>query len=706
MAEEDVQQATDIKTENNNGLVAGTLERCQVYLGGFRSQENSMEDFINSLIFDGMDYRRHDIKIAVDKTCSWLINHTQYKEWRSKQNGMLCLMGNPGTGKSTLMKYVSDYAPKGGFFSTKVQHLSFFFHARGHELQKSLSGLCRSLLCQLFRQYPDLLKDNARSYQGKRTTLKPENYEWGDQELQSLLLDSLRSVLMKYHFILMVDALDECDNDQKVEFLEGVLSGCSRSPNKLSILFSCRPYPAIPYHGSKIHIDKENKEDVKRYICHRLGDEKDLPKLHDTILRGSEGNFQWAVFVIGQIQNAYTNGRSFAEIEKEISETPSGLTAVYDHTIQKLNLKSQEEKSRSLQLFKWVYFASRPLLLTELRLAVAIDINSQPTSLKRCVQPSSFDKDEEQMKKSIVSLSGGLAEVVNNGGRQMVQFIHQSVRDYLIDTGLQKLGDSSQPLTESGIGTIHHHLSEICIRYLVLIDNLPVKSGYPSASSWDIWTWHRDHGFSISEILLMWMQAWELYYDLSEAQDLIFIHGRELEREFPLAKYAIREWLFHARIAEEKGCSLEDLWDLLDGPQSSKILSQLGSLPDLNYNYFPEGSTLLHIGSKHKLESVFSNARMQHIGIDKIDKEDRRGRTPLSYAAEAGFKKGVKSLLENGANPDSNCLHGITPFEYAELRDEWEVFELIREARANVAIQRGVDRETNSGWGLDGFLSS
>jgi ABC-type ATPase involved in cell division len=70
--------------------------------------------------------------------------------------GFLWIKGNPGTGKSTLMKLLFEKAKvntKGDFLQIT---LSFFFLIQGTVKEKSITGLYHSLLYQIFEKAIDL----------------------------------------------------------------------------------------------------------------------------------------------------------------------------------------------------------------------------------------------------------------------------------------------------------------------------------------------------------------------------------------------------------------------------------------------------------------------------------------------------------------------------------------------------------------------
>lgn len=600
-----------------------------------------------------MNYRHDDIKVAAPGTCSWVFQHSAYKQWRSNEGGMLCLVGNPGSGKSTLMKYVSSRASKGGWFSAKTLQLSFFFTARGHELQRSHSGLYRSVLCQLLRECPSLLAETTKPWQR-------EGQSCG-QALFALLLSSLCRVLEEYQVVLMVDALDECDGSQTLGCFKDLLSGCSQSRNTLRILFSCRPFPPIPYNGPKICIHDENKEDVKRYIRSELvGNERDLTMLHDTILACSEGNFQWAFCAIQQIIDLHMTGWPLAEIEKKISSLSRDLNGLYGDTIHRLSRATPKERSRSLQLFQWACFAQRPLSLQELRLAIAIGTNIQLDSLEQCEQSSGFDSDDEKLTRRIISLSGGLTEIKNHDGQQVVQFIHQTVKDYLLEAGLQKLIDGrSQALSKHDTGVVHYHLSSVCIRYLALIDDMPDYTGP----------------------------------DLPITQFVNWVLGRAYNRQSFLVEYAAQEWPNHACIADNKGTSLENLWDQLNWPVSAMVFHQMAVVRgrvDLCW----QGATLQHLAATFRIDALFSETRMHRSSLGNLDAQNELGLTPLACAAGVGFTRAARWLLACGADPDPAVGWECSPFARAVTGGHKDIADLITEAKVELAVQSGIDHQT------------
>lgn len=115
-------------------------------------------EFQGSLAFPEMSLRSAKIAAAQAQTCEWLFRTGEYKRWRDPRfrhinHGILWIRGNPGAGKSTLMKYALSCAQE---LQDKSKVLSFFYNARGEGLEKSTEGMYRTLLHQMPMEVPML----------------------------------------------------------------------------------------------------------------------------------------------------------------------------------------------------------------------------------------------------------------------------------------------------------------------------------------------------------------------------------------------------------------------------------------------------------------------------------------------------------------------------------------------------------------------
>lgn len=124
-------------------------------------------------------------------------------------------------------------------------------------------------------------------------------------------------------------------------------------------------------------------------------------------------------------------------------------------------LSSDAKRKESLVLLQWIGFASRPLSPKELRIALLLDFQRPERSLHEYRNSCDFIEGYETLRDAVVARSQGLAQVVDSptddASNQLVQFIHQSVKDFLLDNPSQ---------LETRPELIHHSLCSSCVRLM------------------------------------------------------------------------------------------------------------------------------------------------------------------------------------------------------------------------------------------------
>ena len=251
---------------------------------------------------------------------------------------------------------------------------------------------------------------------------------------------------------------------------------------------------------------------------------------------------------------------------------------------------------------------------------------------------------DEEMKRTVNSLSGGLAETIVYQNQQRVQFIHQSVNDYLIQSGLQNL-DSS--LADNVIGRTHLRLSRSCVKYLTL------------------------------EEVLLYMSPYKTETIDYPGYKEIRARNEGMDRDFPLIHYTTENWTLHAKIVEAQGIPQGHLLDLFRWPSKDVMESWTKYCEFIDWYSVPaEGKTLLYIASQYGLLSVI-NAMITSGKTFDIDPKDEGGRTPLSWAAIEGQDAVVRLLIEQDVEIDSKDKLGRTPLWWAKKRGYDAVVQLL-----------------------------
>ncbi|KAI3573765.1 hypothetical protein IWW34DRAFT_754944 [Fusarium oxysporum f. sp. albedinis] len=219
-----------------------------------------------------MENRYNDIDPAAEGTCKWLLRHDNYRDWTTCDRGLLWIKGKPGSGKSTLLRYAVCDAILTSSIGDRALVLSFFFHGRGAELQRTPLGFFRSLLHQLLRHVPDALPDLVTAFQQRCKNMgEPDKkWQWHLREIQSFFKSSLPKVLKDHSIWLFVDALDECGEENAIDLVEQFKSLLRELPftdSKIHICFVCRHYPILHLDSaSEIRLEDENREDMSTYV--------------------------------------------------------------------------------------------------------------------------------------------------------------------------------------------------------------------------------------------------------------------------------------------------------------------------------------------------------------------------------------------------------------------------------------------------------
>lgn len=223
--------------------------------------------FREALSFDRMNVRRRNIDPAYGDTCRWVLETQEYSRWRdealrSSHHGFLWIKGNPGVGKSTIMKFLLEHAQ-----AQMPGHtiLSFFFNARGGPLETSTEGLYRSLLLQLLGNVPSL-----------RHNFKVPDFE---QWPVTIVQDTFREAVLllgQHPVTIFIDALDEGNQEEVREMVGclGKLSAHARSNGtSFNICFASRHYPSITARfREELVIDgqESHEDDIRKYVSDNL----------------------------------------------------------------------------------------------------------------------------------------------------------------------------------------------------------------------------------------------------------------------------------------------------------------------------------------------------------------------------------------------------------------------------------------------------
>lgn len=599
-----------------------------------------------------MDFRQNDIANAQAGTFEWFPKHKTFLAWIQLQRGLLWIKGKPGAGKSTLMKFARRIILEKITSDTIV--ISFFVHGRGSKLQKTPLGLFRSVLHQLLERFPAAVVDLVNFFKKKTETegQHGEKWEWQEKQLQNFLRNALAKVLMAKPVVIFVDALDECGQDPAIELIDYfrlLLEDLPPAQNRIRTIFSCRHYPILSVDKAlTIDLGDENYGDIKKYVWAQLLSDTHDDQIKELISNRANGVFLWAWLVVKRVRLMTLNAESQSAIKAKISSIPGDLRELYNALIQELMVKKPNQR-QSLGLMQWVCFAQQPLTREEIQWALAVSPDCALNLLDEVKTTSDFIVDDK-LTDRISTLSCGLVEFAqrpcyNQSGR-IAQFIHQSVKDFLLEGGLTALGAPSPVMPIA-----HYQLGQICLQYLRLVqqdrseeyslDHLKHPLVH-YALSW--WTSHVRRGHSKKK---SFREIYNLLGPKTPLLDYWIKHRRGNTHDVELT-------LLH--VAADYGLTELVQWVLRAKRRSSAALlnKRTGG-----------GQTALHIaafkGNDLITESIIDTGRAD------LNGKDNSGRTPLFYAAMSARSHGcmIRLLGTGEVDIDSKDHNGLTPLSHA-----------------------------------------
>jgi len=623
---------------------------------------------------------------AYARTCRWLLNHSKYRDWldpskKSHHHGFLWMRGKAGAGKSTMMKFAYLELKKRDGPNTMTA--SFFFNARGEDLEKSIVGMYRSLLTHLLNKFPYLqsILDDI--------DIIPLNQQ-GCPDLGALK-ELLRSALMglgQRSFTCFIDALDECDEQEArdmVQCFEDLAEEATEAGIQLRICFSSRPYPYISIRkGISLTLEDESghAQDLVQYVKSKLkiDDPVLLADLQSQILGKASGVFLWIVLTVDILNKEVDEGG--LALKRKLSKIPDKLSDLFKSIL----MRDQKSPERLLLCVLWILCAKRPLTPAEFRHALWVGLLNQQSEQKDDLVD--FDvpdvSDVNANVKLITSSSKGLAEITKSEA-PTVQFIHESVRDFLVkERGFQELWPDLGFHWEA-LG--HEKLRRYCTQYLSLAGLQPIIKRQIDKTAWDA------QKYSLLEY------ASQKLLHHADAAALV-IPQEDFLSQFsasPCIKVvSLFSWSHSIHATLLYVLADQGLANLITTrmKQDSAKQESLAYIPKEEYHY----PVFAALANRHKdavaaLLGLFSVTYDVAVDIDNgFRATEYKNNTPLSWAAREGRLSIVKALAHVGADVNEKDRDGCTPLLWSSKMGHKAIARFLINSKADV------DAQDANGW--------
>ncbi|KAI4660020.1 uncharacterized protein J4E79_005822 [Alternaria viburni] len=492
---------------------------------------------LESLKFKRLGARKLIIKRAHVQTCKWLLDDPQYVRWMNatdhhEYNGLLWIKGKAGAGKSTLLKFAVESAQR---TMRQAIHLSFFFNARGDDMEKSTIGLYRALLVHLLECIPSL--QNVLNLLYPPGSKFNADREWDTDSLKMIFENAIQELGSKI-VICFIDALDECEEAQireMIRFFEDVGELSIQKGVRFSVCFSSRHYPHVTVSkGLELVLDDQggHERDIANYIKAELkiGQSDVAKRMRTDLQKKASGIFMWVVLVIGILNKEFDRGRVHG-LEQKLREIPNDL----DNLFHDILTRDSDNTDDLVLCIQWVLFATLPLSPEELYYAVLSGNNPEALTTR-----NRYHVTKDVVERFVLDCSKGLVEIAKpddsyrpyvpeedhsscvkpEAGK--VQFIHESVRDFVLnENGLGRIWPQYKTNFD---GQSHERLKQSCLN-------------------------------QISKIMIMQVIPPDIPECNLRSPDYSRASSLKLAQDFPFLLYATQNVLLHANISEEWGIS-------------------------------------------------------------------------------------------------------------------------------------------------------
>lgn len=452
------------------------------------AQENRIQSrILHKLAFWNMSDRERRIPKAHDRTYEWIFGDLEHGSLPTSSNfksflqrsdeKIYWITGKPGSGKSTLMKFIrhrtetTDILRAWGGADSVVK-AAFYFWNSGARMQMTVEGLLQTVLHECLEQLKSVIQDVLPERWEVATLFDVDDFPWTLEETAQALRRLFSEVCPDKKFFLLIDGLDECSGDQ-TQLIE-LISELAQESENLKICVASRPWTKFEdaFRGRpSLLLQDLTQHDIKHYIQSKFStnigfaefqvrDPVASDKLLSDISMKAEGVFLWVHLVVQSLLEGLTNGDRVRDLQRRLNELPRGLEDLYANILKNLDINYLEHASQLFQIVRAC--DDSPTLLC----VAFADLDDGQQALKAPTRPLSLTETSslcKNMRRKLTSRCLGLLDVSSSNDAPIfdllntssndkkpsidreecdqgleVQYLHRSVRDYIEDPEVWK----------------------------------------------------------------------------------------------------------------------------------------------------------------------------------------------------------------------------------------------------------------------------
>ncbi|KAJ7187375.1 hypothetical protein C8R46DRAFT_1184977 [Mycena filopes] len=531
-------------------------------------------------------------KLRQDGTGLWFLDGHMFAVWQDNP-GVLWIEGDSGTGKSVLSSSVVNRLNDE---QTRLRALgplpavAFFYFDINHKSGNMVDMALRRIILQLSAQSANSYGRLEKRYNQSNGQITPNFLD-----LQTILEELLRELGRTY---LVLDALDECDEQELPWLLQFILTlrSWTESPLHLLITSQRRTRFTHEFAGlSRVVLESQLiGHDIKAVISHEIQQNHSFQiwksragEVIERVTNRSSGMFRLATCILLELSRC-THQR---ELDSTLADLPADLFEIYGRFFGRIR---SQDRVFAVAVLRWLLFSNSILSLAQLADARSFDVSNTG---ELTFNPTLRIENQCAIPRWLEGLTN-VSQLHTN--QEQLLFAHASVQDYF----------SSPQFTDKfgfNLSSTHSHsfIAQSCISYLLYLAK---------------------HPFSESTHL----------------------------SEYPLGIYAANNWYHHLSHAEDRASLLPHAIHLFGG-------AEYVALDRLCHWGWPRHWSIY--GSNPRLDApIFMCVRLEYVeavshllqtGVD-VHQFNEHGQSLLDVAVEQNSVQLVRTLLDNGANPNDS----------------------------------------------------
>ncbi|KFY41877.1 hypothetical protein V494_02746 [Pseudogymnoascus sp. VKM F-4513 (FW-928)] len=624
-------------------------------------------------------------------TGQWLVDSAEFQTWLTTGKQTLFCPGIPGSGKTILTSTVIEN------LITQFRHdknigIAYLYCNFKRRDEQNIYDLLANLLKQLAQALdplPDFLKSLYDKHRRKHTRLS------SDEVLQAL--ESVATLYTKV--FIVVDALDEClaTGNHRLDFISRIFDFQEKSGSNLFMTSRHLPEITELFRG---HVSLEIRaleSDVRKYVDSYMlnlpsfvGRSLDLQEeIKTRIVEAVDG-----MFLLAQLHlNSLLGKRSPKAVRAALKSLPSGSSAyddAYKDTMVRIEGQLLDQKDLAQQVLSWITCAKRPLNMSELQHALAVELGE-----------STLDEDNLPQIEDMVSVCAGLVTVDEES--EIIRLVHYTTQEYFERT------------RETWFPNLETEAAKICVTYLsfdtfesgaclseeAFEERLRSNQLYNYASC--NWGHHaREAITSIPEVHSFLHKNAQVQASIQELLVNKKLYGSQLRSSTDFfwemaglhlaAYFGLEETVQHllrTNIPDEKdACGRTPLSWAVENGHEAVVKLLLMNKAEVNQKDTQYGQTPLSWAASNGHEAVVKLLLANDV---EVNFQDMTGETPLSRAASRGQEAILKLLLENGADIDLMDEDSKSPLSHAAESGHEDIVKLL--------LVNNADTNSKDNWG-------